>query len=324
MDPLTHGLVGVALSAFSGTAVSIDNPLTIGAMLGAMAPDLDVIIRIFKNDAVYLEHHRGISHTIPFLIGYSVAITGILSLLGLPAFSFFWTFLWSFIGAFSHTALDSLNSYGAKLLKKKFKLSLLTLYDPVITLVGIWLIQNGKNSIYELISGGLIVIVYLLLRNMNRYRSKQQISRYFASDYHIKSITVIPSLKAFYKWDFIVHSISQDIVGQYNPWMIGPLKFKAVRVTKSLDTVDPYYYQLFESYDVGSKFSEFTSNYHIEVIKDLETDQTMLKATDLRYYFKENFMHHATVVIDENEKYISGCIHPYKFERAIPIYEPIH
>ena len=54
MDPITHGLVGVALSAFSGRAVSMDNPLTMGAMLGAMSPDLDFVIRIFKDDAAYL------------------------------------------------------------------------------------------------------------------------------------------------------------------------------------------------------------------------------------------------------------------------------
>ncbi len=47
MDPLTHGVIGLAISSFSGQAVSLDNPVSIGAALGAMSPDIDVISRLF-------------------------------------------------------------------------------------------------------------------------------------------------------------------------------------------------------------------------------------------------------------------------------------
>ena len=321
MDPLTHGLVGIAISAFSGSTIGLDNPLTIGAMLGAMSPDLDIVIRLFKNDAVYLEHHRGISHTVPFLAGFSIAITVILSFLGFFHFSFLGTLFWTFLGALSHTGLDILNSYGAKLFKKKFKLGLLTLYDPVITGVGLWFIINGQNSIYELLAGVLIVFVYLLMRNLNRHYTKHILHKKLSLNYSVQSITVMPSLKAFYKWDFVANTNSHDIVGQYNPWYIGKYKEKRLRIIKTLDVAEPYFYDLFRSFTVGEIFSEFSPNLHIEVVENPHSHNMTLKATDLRFYFKENFLHHATLTMDNDHNYISGHLHPYKFEKAIPVYQ---
>ena len=317
MDPLTHGLVGSAISAFSGTAVGIDNPLTIGAMLGAMSPDLDFVIRLFKDDAAYLEHHRGISHSIPFLIGFSVVITLGLSFMGFEQFSFLQTLLWTFIGALSHTGLDILNSYGARLFIKKRKANLLTLYDPVITLVGFWFVLNGKNTLYELVSGTLIISIYLLMRNNSKHNAGKRINAYFSKLYQVSDISVMPSLKAFYKWDFVVHTTEYDFVGQYSPLRIK----NKLQIKHRMKTVDESYYNLFRSAIVGEKFSEFSPNLHLEVTKDSETHLIIIRAIDLRYFVKENFMHHATLIVDHDHKFVSSFIHPYNMNKAIPIYQ---
>lgn len=321
MDPITHGLVGVALSAFSGSAVSMDNPLTMGAMLGAMSPDLDFVIRIFKDDAAYLEHHRGASHTIPFLIGFSVVITVILSQMGFTSFNFLATLIWTFIGALSHTGLDILNSYGAKLFRKKYKINILTLYDPVITLVGIFLIFNGENTPIQLILSATFVAVYLYFRHRSRLHAVNYLSGIFERTYQKVEVFVMPSLKAFYKWDFVIHTATQDMVGQFNPWFYLFKNEACISIKQTLQTDDQVYMETFKASAVGIIFAEFSPNVHLTVIKDEENAQIILKATDLRYFFKENFLHHATLVLDENLNYVSSFLHPYKLNKMIPVYQ---
>ncbi len=321
MDPLTHGLVGVAISAFSGDAVSIESSITIGAMLGAMSPDLDFVIRLFKDDAAYLEHHRGKSHSVPFLAGFSIVITILLSQMGFAGFSFFTTLVWTFLGALSHTGLDMLNSYGAKLFKKKMKASLLTLYDPVITMVGLYYILNGKNSPLELISGVLLIAVYLLGRNLSRKLAATRLNDYFNENYSDVDVHVIPSLKAFYKWDFVAHTATHDFVGQFNPWMILSKKVDRIKITRTFEVEDQSYFDLFKSSAVGEMFTQFSPNLHIKVMRDSDNEHLILRATDLRYFTRSEFMHHATLVLDKDHNFISSQLHPYKLKKAIPVYQ---
>lgn len=321
MDPITHGLVGAAVTAFSGTAVAMDNPLTIGAMLGAMSPDLDFVIRLFKDDAAYLEHHRGLSHTVPFLIGFSVAISVILSQVGFINFNFLTTLLWTFIGALSHTGLDILNSYGAKLFKKKHKFSLLTLYDPVITLVGLVFILNGQNTLIDLISGSLIVSSYLLLRHRTKLISAKMIDAILSEKYDSVSVTVMPSLKAFYKWDFVAHTLKHDIVGQYNPFLLNKTINQRLKILQILEIQDHGLLELFKSSQVGKVFGTFSPNLHIQISDESKENQLVLRAIDLRYYFKESFMHHATLVLDQEKNVVSSFLHPYHLSKSIPVFQ---
>lgn len=321
MDPLTHGLVGVAISAFSGDAVSIESSITIGAMLGAMSPDLDFVIRLFKDDAAYLEHHRGKSHSVPYLAAFSVAITILLSTMGFAGFNFFTTLLWTFLGALSHTGLDILNSYGAKLFKKKVKASLLTLYDPVITMVGLYYIFNGKNSPLELASGVLLILVYLFGRNVSRRLAAARLNAYFNENYTNVDVHVIPSLKAFYKWDFVAHTATHDFVGQFNPWMIFSKKIDRIKITRTFEVEDQTYFDLFKSSAVGEMFTQFSPNLHIKVMRDSDNEHLILRATDLRYFTNSEFMHHATLILDKDHNFIASHLHPYKLKKVIPVYQ---
>lgn len=321
MDPITHGLVGVALSAFSGSAVTMDNPLTLGAMLGAMSPDLDFVIRIFKDDAAYLEHHRGASHTIPFLIGFSFVITWVLSQMGFTSFNFLLTFIWTFIGGLSHTGLDILNSYGAKLFRKKYKMNILTLYDPVITLVGLFLIFNSQNTPLQLLFSITLVVVYLYFRHRSRLHAINHLSEFFMKSHQNVSVYVMPSLKAFYKWDFVIHTETEDLVGQFNPWVYFFKNEACIKIKQTLQTGDQIYMETFKASAVGAIFTNFSPNLHISVTRDEKNAQIILKATDLRYFFKENFLHHATLILDDNLNVVSSFLHPYNINKMIPVYE---
>lgn len=317
MDPITHGIVGAALSSFSGETISLLNPLTIGGALGAMAPDLDVVVRFYKDDAYYMEHHRGISHSLPFLAAYSVAIAGALSLTGFGGtHGFLSILLWTFIGALSHTGMDILNAYGARLLKKRRKGNLLTLYDPVLTILSVFLIWRGHSSKTELAGIALGVLAYLLLRLSIKRRAQVAVWDYFDARYETVEVHVLPSLKAFYKWDFVVHTETYDIVGQYNPWR-RRRKFKIIRKLPLGSAED---HAAFMASTVGEMFSAFSPNIHVERLPGNAPDgRITLRAVDLRFVMRREFMHHATLVLDANMNPVSAHIHPYSLDKAVPI-----
>lgn len=312
MDPITHGVIGAAISAFSGQPVTIDNPVTIGAALGAMAPDLDFVVRLFSNDMVYLKHHRGMSHSIPFLALFSVIITAGLSFM-FPTMNILTVFIFTFLGAVSHTVFDILNSYGAMLLKKKKKLSLLTLYDPFISVLALYLIIVRHHSAISYTSVLVLFAGYLIFRSLLKKSVFKTISKRYEHHGTIDTVTILPSLKFFYKWDFIVSTSTHNIVGVYNTIKKEEQIVKKYR-KKNIEMMD-----VFKSSNLGKYFIDFSSNYHIEYTKNM--DNITLKVVDLRYYFRDNFMHHGTLILDENHKILESYFQPYKQHRMIPVAE---
>ena len=43
MDSLSHALIGIAVAGLSGHQLSLSDPIYIAAILGAQAPDFDII-----------------------------------------------------------------------------------------------------------------------------------------------------------------------------------------------------------------------------------------------------------------------------------------
>jgi inner membrane protein len=312
VDPITHGVIGLALSSFSGQAVSLDNPVSIGAAIGAMSPDIDVVTRLFFDDMFYCKHHRGFSHSWPSLIGLSGLITFGLSMF-FPEMHIWQVFLWTFFGALSHTAFDILNSYGAMLIKKKWKASLLSLYDPVLSVIALFLIFYRSHTAMTLGVSAFVFFAYMGVRYKLKQNAKQNVIECFGHGYSIEEVEILPSLKAFYKWDFIVHSSSHDIVGNFNQFR------KDVKVIEKLSKKDKYFKDIFMKTNLGAYFSDFTPNFHIAPFK--ETEQTVLKVIDLRYHYKGEFMHHAELRLDESLNVIESYFQPYTLSKRIPVLE---
>jgi len=315
LDPLTHGVIGLAISTFSGTPVGMTNPITLGCSIGAMAPDIDVVTKFIWDDSVYLKHHRGFSHTMPALLGLSGVITGILHLL-FPESAIMGIFLWTMIGALSHTLFDILNSYGARLIpfvKKKFKMNLLMLYDPVVTLLALVLIFKSQKDIVVYGTSVAIFIVYLFARYMMRKRARKAIEENFAHGYKIISIDVLPALMAFHKWNFVLSTNSHNIAGQVN------ILNKRIETRKKLRREDKDLVKVFKGSNAGQYFTNLSPNYHVTMKSD--EGRIILEGIDLRYFMRDNFMHHATVVIDENLNIVESFLQPYKYEKRIPVAE---
>ena len=314
MDPISHGIIGIAISSFSGAPVAMGSAVTIGSMLGAMSPDLDFVIRIFKDDVKYLEHHRGFSHSIPMLLGFSIAITTLLSFVGFENFNLIQTFIWTFLGALSHTGFDILNSYGARLMQRKHKGNLLTLYDPFITMVCGILIYRHVNGINELFLAVTLIAMYLAIRLDLRERAQMALRTEFESQMQINTVLVMPALKLFYKWDFVIEGSEKNIVGQYNPFAKDPIK-----VIKDLTISEPELLSVVRATVLGQKFSNFSPNIHAEIILT-QDDEITVRIVDLRYFFRNTFLHQATLILDKDLKPVKSTFHPYKLSKAVLVY----
>lgn len=315
MDPLTHGMIGLAISTFSGQAVSLTNPLALGCALSAMAPDLDAVIRLYSDDARYLKAHRGFSHSVPMLLVFSGIITlGLGLTFKVPQAGLMSLWLWSFLGALSHTVFDMLNSYGAMLIKRKRKLNLLTLYDPIIAFLGIGLIlQREVNPLWNGLALGLF-LVYMGFRHWHRKGAARALALRPEFEGQVLNVAVLPALTTFYRWDYIVETTRYTYVGKYNQWT------RRTYVTERLDAQCPRLREAFDQTTLGMYFNDFSP--HLHVVHSDNGPSVTLSVVDLRYYVKNRFLHQATVVMDKESLEVQQSIlHPYGKRRSVVFYD---
>ena len=110
----THTLLGIAM-AKSGLDRRTPHAIAT-AVIASNFPDLDSFT-LFADSAVYLEHHRGITHSIfavPFMAAFLAAVIYQFSLRSRRPATFRGLFGISLIVMMTHPLLDYLNSYGMR------------------------------------------------------------------------------------------------------------------------------------------------------------------------------------------------------------------
>lgn len=136
MDNVTHSLTGLALSRvglnrFSPYATAL-------LILSSNAPDVDIVATT-RGGLVYLEVHRGYTHSVLFLP--VMALLSVLVVAGISRRRLPWLKAWGLclIGVASHLLIDWTNSFGVRLLlpfsSRWFHLDLNSLYDAWIMVV---------------------------------------------------------------------------------------------------------------------------------------------------------------------------------------------
>jgi inner membrane protein len=132
MDPLTHAISGAVL-ARAFPKHPLPRKQLIFLMLVTMMPDADVILRLFS-DIVYLQHHRGLTHSLLMIplwcwLVYSLSSCRIKQQPMMP---------WLIGGALLlHICLDLITSYGTMVLAPfsdwRASLDLVYIIDPLFT-----------------------------------------------------------------------------------------------------------------------------------------------------------------------------------------------
>jgi inner membrane protein len=203
MDPLTHAISGVALArAFP------EHPLPrtqlIFLVLLSMAPDADILLRILS-DTVYLQHHRGLTHSLLMIPLWGWLIFSLCSrqikkqpimpwLIGLALLL--------------HISLDLITTFGTMILSPfsdwRASLDLVFIIDPLLTaclliplLLGLkWKSQARKLAIFSL----MLMCSYLGLAYNNQ---QQAISLARQGQPDASSYNALPMAFSPFHWQLI-------------------------------------------------------------------------------------------------------------------------
>jgi inner membrane protein len=295
MDNLSHALIGIAVAALSGHQLSIQDPLYIATLLGAQAPDFDIITHL-KGNFAYMKSHRAFSHSLPGLVMWSSLITLLMVALGMP--DLMKSFLWSFAGGLSHIFLDYFNTHGASLLwpfnKERQTNHLLNVVDPLLLLLFslpyFFVLTPWQLGVVTLST----LALYLMLRIFMRYSSKSRLTTAFAAQKIIR-LAVMPNLKHILIWDFVIELSDAYIVGQFH-FVHGEIVINSKLLKQDHQEVDAPV----QATELGEFFTSFTPFLYLD-IKNQADGFSLVTLYDLRYFLNKTFVHGAIIHFDDHQ-----------------------
>ncbi len=219
MDLITHAITGLALGTLSGESVSLSNPIYLSAMLGATAPDIDIIWGYNKlkrrRDLPLWMQHRAITHSIIGMPVLAAIIALGLNFLFVGT-SFWLLFLFALMGTVSHSLLDLMNCYGVNIfwpiIKRAYSLNIVPLVDPILISMFLLMIigVNRFNSLPPILFATLIL--YIVLRWIYFARLKNTVSvQYEVSP---AAVQIAPSPIGCRKWIFTIEENDENISGE--------------------------------------------------------------------------------------------------------------
>lgn len=306
MDPISHLLLGGAAGVLGGAKVSVHSGNFWAITLGSVIPDIDIILQ-YWGDYIYLKHHRGFSHSLGGLVLFSLIIAGILSIF-FSYYQFLTLFFWALVGCISHSFLDILNSYGAMIFypfsRKKYTFNLLMITDPVL------IICTSITLYFKTWIFMAIFIVYLFLRLYMRKKAEREIRKYYKG--YLTKLVVMPAFIGFVKWDFIAVLKNVNVIGQIS------VVNNKIKIHKKLKLISEEIKETFENTSIGIFFKEFTPFFHVNYKE--ENNLIIAVFTDMRYFVRNRFLHHATVILDKEKKSVrKELFQPYTPKNKIEI-----
>lgn len=313
MDSLSHGLIGLAVAGLSGHQLSLHDPLYLATILGAQAPDFDIIAHLNGNFS-YLRQHRAFSHSIPGIALWSLLIGMILSFF-MAQNNLITLCCWAFAGGVSHMVIDYFNTHGAAILwplrTERKSLHLLNVFDPILLslMTSVYALPFTMFSL-SLITF-FILIGYITLRIFLRQKASKQLHQLFATQ-EIIQITVMPSLKRILFWDFVLETSSQHIVGQ-----LGAL-YPVLEIYATLPKVKELSSFTIQAQQtpLGSFFTKFTPFIYFEEQENMNS--ISVNIYDLRYILNKKFLHHATIFFDGNKLPTASYMYSYGRTMKVP------
>ncbi len=221
MDTGTHFVMGIALGglAFADPVVANSTITTTaviaGTIIGSQAPDIDTVLKL-RNNAVYIRHHRGITHSLPAVILWPLLISGVLWLI-MPSADWLHIWLWTFLAVFLHVFVDIFNSYGTQALRpfsrKWVALGVINTFDPIIFgihIIGIFIWFFGANPVITFLIMYGVIILYYILRFAVQKAVKNSVKKTLPD---VEEIIIAPTIR-FFTWRIAATSATHHYVGR--------------------------------------------------------------------------------------------------------------
>ena len=305
LDTATHFAMGVAIGGFAlvDPVVAGSSGMATGVMaatiLGQQAPDIDTVLKL-RNNAVYIRHHRGITHSIPAVLLWPIAITAVVSIfITDPNILHLW--LWAQFAVFLHVFVDIFNAYGTQALRpfsnKWVALGVINTFDPylfAIHLIAIivWLLGGHPGWTFGVMS--VVIICYYILRFLVQNAVKSAVHHALQDEEYV---IVAPTMR-FFHWRVAAASKTHYYVGRayrrsitiYDKFEIQPLPQTEIVQAALRDSN-------FRS------FISFSPIYRWE-ISELPNDLTEVRLIDLRYRSNNRYPFVAVAHITEDAKIV--------------------
>ncbi|MDF1508113.1 metal-dependent hydrolase [Robertmurraya sp. DFI.2.37] len=298
MDTGTHLVMGLALGGLAtldpvvaGSAATATSVM-VGTIVGSQAPDVDTVLKL-KNNAVYLRNHRGITHSIPAVLLWPIAITAVIYPF-FPEANLLHLWLWTFLAVFLHVFVDIFNAYGTQALRpfssKWIALGVINTFDPYIFglhVLGIIIWMLGGNPGYTFLTLYIILVFYYFVRFFTQRKVMKEV-RALIPD--ATDIIISPTMK-FHQWRIAVMNNNQFFVGRaHNNDVTIIDQFNRVKVPSS-----PVIAAAKKDENL-SAFLSFSPVYRWEV--DEYDSYYEVKFIDLRYRSKDHYPFVAVVQLD--------------------------
>ena len=306
MDTGTHIVMGIALGGLAtlDPVISSDpaffNAVLIGTVVGSQAPDFDTILKL-RNNATYIRHHRGLTHSIPAVIFWGILIASIIYMF-IPEISFLHLWAWTFLAVIIHVLVDIFNAYGTQAIRpfsnKWIAHGFINTFDLYIFLlhiagIGAWLL--GAHPGYTWLIIYTVIVLYYIKRYLDKREIVKVIHRYYPDT---EKITTSPTLKHNY-WRVAITATDCFYVGTVINGHI-----QIIDEFKKVPLPDTAIMQIAKDDKNISAFLSFSPVYRWEV-NDYD-DFTEVRFIDLRYRSKGHYSFVAVAQIDDNMRIMSS------------------
>ncbi|MDS9473334.1 metal-dependent hydrolase [Sporosarcina pasteurii] len=299
MDTGTHIVMGVAISGIAlADPVIASETATMhaaigGIMIGSLIPDIDTVLKL-RNNAVYIRHHRGITHSIPAVLLWPLVLTILLSLF-MPSANFLHVWAWTLLAVFLHVFVDIFNAYGTQALRpfsqKWVAIGVINTFDPNIFVlhvlaIGIW--SFGINPLLVFTILYTIIFFYYLLRFAVKAAVKHAVANTLPD---ATEIIISPTIR-FFQWRIVASSETCHYVGR----AYGRAITIYDRFTRDPIPDLPEVEAAMQDSNVKA-FTEFSPIYRWEITKIQDIYEVRL--IDLRYRSNDYYPFVAVAHIDE-------------------------
>lgn len=309
MDPVSHLVTGLAIAKLVVPLAGCGRTATAAFVIGSLMPDADIMLQRW-GDYAYLKNHRGPSHSILGLLAGSL-LTGLVLAFAVGGIDFSRAFLFCLAGGTGHVIFDMLNSYGAGILwplsNKKYALSILPIFDPFVvgSLIG-YIAAPTEIQAYFFAAG----LLYIASRALMRMIVQKRLFRKFRKE--CRRIFILPSTTRLFRWHFVIDKNGCSIVGEASTF------FRKIKIFMRLEKIEETLAEKVAETAVGKFFKEFTPIYHVTCRK-IGDGILEFMLIDMRYFLRNNFLHHATAILDKEFKPLKELFQPYSLSRKIEI-----
>ncbi|MUV38710.1 uncharacterized protein JNUCC1_02564 [Lentibacillus sp. JNUCC-1] len=306
MDTGTHIVMGVALGGLAtlDPAVSADpalfNAVLIGTVAGSHAPDFDTVLKL-RNNATYIRHHRGVTHSLPAVLMWGVLISGIIHAF-VPSVSYPHLWAWTALAVIVHVLTDIFNAYGTQAFRpfsrRWVAYGFINTFDPYIFglhIAGIIAWAIGLDPGMTWLTIYAVIFLYYIKRYMEKREIVNKIKDYYGD---VEKIATSPTLKQNV-WRVAITTKSQFHVGAVND---GHIEIVDTFDRKPLP--DTPIMRLAQTDKNIAAFLSFSPVYRW-VINEYG-DFTEVRFTDLRYRARDRYPFVAVVQINTNGEITSS------------------